>query len=103
MGHLINLSLVFHTIRHLKFKQVFYRTYYYFLKPTKGKNTHPCLRNVTILYSFPSYIEPATLDGHVFKFLNHKARISKRWNFPLCQDTCPLSNLSIQTKAGGGK
>jgi uncharacterized heparinase superfamily protein len=80
MGHLINLSLVFHTIRHLKFKQVFYRTYYYFLKPTKGKNTHPCLRNVTILYSFPSYIEPATLDGHVFKFLNHKARISKRWN-----------------------
>ena len=22
---------------------------------------------------------------------------------PLCQDTCPLSNLSIQTKAGGGK
>ena len=23
--------------------------------------------------------------------------------FPLCQDTCPLSNLSIQTKAGGGK
>ena len=22
---------------------------------------------------------------------------------PLCQDTCPLSNLSIQTKAGVGK
>ena len=22
---------------------------------------------------------------------------------PLCQDRCPLSNLSIQTKAGGGK
>ena len=24
-------------------------------------------------------------------------------NSPLCQDPCPLSNLSIQTKAGGGK
>ena len=23
--------------------------------------------------------------------------------YPLCQDTCPLSNLSIQTKAGVGK
>jgi hypothetical protein len=27
----------------------------------------------------------------------------KIFSFPLCQDTCPLSNLSIQTKAGGGK
>ena len=27
----------------------------------------------------------------------------KNRDSPLCQDTCPLSNLSIQTKAGGGK
>jgi len=26
-----------------------------------------------------------------------------RDGIPLCQDRCPLSNLSIQTKAGGGK
>ena len=28
---------------------------------------------------------------------------TKKLYIPLCQDTCPLSNLSIQTKAGVGK
>ena len=41
-------------------------------------------------------------------FLQHKMEEYDRLEseiaqLPLCQDTCPLSNLSIQTKAGVGK
>jgi len=34
---------------------------------------------------------------------DRKENIRRIGEVPLCQDTCPLSNLSIQTKAGVGK
>ena len=40
----------------------------------------------------------ANLSGLILAIIRSKKQI-----IPLCQDTCPLSNLSIQTKAGGGK
>ena len=52
------------------------------------------------------------LDTHENKFADYilqmgenltVATIQRRVASPLCQDTCPLSNLSIQTKAGVGK
>ena len=41
-----------------------------------------------------------TLIRSFFNLLNYEIRF---YPIPLCQDTCPLSNLSIQTKAGVGK
>ena len=41
--------------------------------------------------------------GQIFGFSIGIVGLLSSVALPLCQDTCPLSNLSIQTKAGVGK
>jgi len=63
------LFLIFHTLKYLKPKQVYYRLSYIFLRPKISKTKSLHLRFPSLKTKFKSYQEPATLDGCSYTFL----------------------------------
>jgi len=65
------VSLTFHTIRYLKYKQVLARVYYYLRKPRIPKFNSVTTRKMIAPWGAPAYMRPATSDGETYSFLGH--------------------------------
>ncbi len=73
-------SLLLHTIRYLKLRQLFYQIYYRVRKPRLKPQQDPILRGAQADWPFSAFLEPATDDGETFEFLGQVALFKGNWN-----------------------
>ena len=76
------ISRYFHTIRYLKFKQIYYRIWYYFIKPYIN-NESPVidLRNLENEFCLPIKKKISLINENTFKFLNKsQSLLEVGWN-----------------------
>ncbi len=71
------ISLYFHTVYHLKFKQIFFRIFYYFFKPSINDFSTPNLRELKISFCLPIKKFSRLENEDTFLILNQKASLSK--------------------------
>ena len=71
------ISLYFHTIRHLKFKQIFYRIWFNITKPKIDKRLLPKLRLSKNKFCSPVKKKVSLLNKDTFSFLNKSQLFSK--------------------------
>lgn len=83
------LLLYYHSIRHLKLRQIIYRLYYWFGKPIVRRRALASLGDFFVrkwkkMWSAPSYMEQSYFESGEFCFLGEKGRVSSRsdWNNP---------------------
>ena len=74
--------LTFHTLRYLKFSQIFYRGYYRLSKPKVVENKKFQTRDVIDNWESPTYQTAASSDGKTFTFLGQTADLQDDWNAP---------------------
>lgn len=77
-----HFMLLFHTIRFLKVKQLFYQVYYRLRKPRYYNLPDPKLREALTNWSGAAFISPATINGDTFTFLGETGDLQKGWNNP---------------------
>lgn len=87
--------LTFHTLRYLKFSQLFFRGYYLLTIPKIHENQPFKTRDIIETWEAPAYQLEATLDGRSFTFLGQTARIDGNWN-ALFHSKLWLYNLHYQ-------
>ena len=87
------ISRYFHTIRHLKVKQIYSRILFYSLKPSLNNSPAPSLRILKKNFCFPIQKNSTLFNEHTFHFLNkseplsvigwndHDKTISKLWRY----------------------
>jgi uncharacterized heparinase superfamily protein len=75
-------TLLFHTVRYLKPKQIFYQIYYRIRKPRLNPQPKPVLRGTLGSWSGAAFLNPATDDGRTFVFLGQVANFDGNWNDP---------------------
>lgn len=71
------ISLYFHTIYHLKIKQILFRLFYFFYKPNIKDFSTPKLRELNKSFCIPIKKFPSLVNNDTFLFLNQKASLSK--------------------------
>ncbi len=75
------ISLYFHTIRFLKFKQIYYRLLYYFTKPNINHHVSLNLRSTKNLFLLPVKKKSSLSKNNIFTFFNISKSLSKiGWN-----------------------
>ena len=76
------ISRYFHTIRYLKFKQIFYRTWYYFVKPSINNESQVIdLRILENEFCSPIKKKISLINENTFKFLNKsQSLLEVGWN-----------------------
>ena len=71
----------FHTIRYLKFKQIYYRFWFHFIKPIIRKNLQIDLRVIENEFCSPIKKKISLLNENTFQFLNKSQSLSEvGWN-----------------------
>ena len=89
------ILLVFHTIKYLKFLQLFFQIYYRLTLPKLRSLPQISFREKHSKFNFPAFKELSSYDGNRFTFLGVTADLSKGWN----DDALPklwLYNLHYQ-------
>lgn len=75
------LIYYFHTIKHLRFIQIFARIYKYFLKSKPDLRIRPSIRGRAGVWISPAQKDPSLVDAEEFVFLNEHGNISDvGWN-----------------------
>ena len=75
------ISQYFHTIRHLKFKQIYYRIWFHLVKPSIAKSLAHDLRFTKNQFCSPIKNKISLFNNNTFKFLNKSASLSEvGWN-----------------------
>lgn len=74
--------LLFHTVRHLKARQLAYQVCYRVRKPRLRELLSPVVRGELSSWPGVSFLEPATQDGKAFSFLGQTSRFDGNWNNP---------------------
>ena len=87
------ISRYFHTIRHLKVKQIYSRILFYSSKPSLNNSPAPSLRILKKNFCLPIQKNSTMINEHTFHFLNkseslsvigwngHDKTISKLWRY----------------------
>lgn len=78
----MNWRLLFHTVRHLKARQLAYRIYYRVRGPRFRELPAPVARGELSSWPGASFYAPATEDGQTFSFLGQTSRFDGNWNNP---------------------
>lgn len=73
-------SLLLHTVRYLKLRQLFYQVYYRLRKPRLKAQRKPVSRGTWVSWPFSAFLEHATDNGETFEFLGQVARFNGNWN-----------------------
>lgn len=76
----VNILLYFHTVKYLKFKQIFFRLYYFFYKPSVSIKIQK-ISVKKIISSIPRHFiskEKISLKNNIAEFLNHTVDISNK-------------------------
>ncbi len=77
------LSLYFHTLRHLKLGQIYWRLWYQVTRPRVDASPQPDLRPVSGHWVAPTQRRQSLEDGEKFIFLNESGRLSEvDWDGP---------------------
>ncbi len=75
------ISLYFHTIRYLKFKQIYYKIWFYLVKPKIDESLSYNTRFLENKFCQPIKKKISLLNENTFKFLNHSLSASEvGWN-----------------------
>ena len=75
------ISQYFHTIRHLKLKQIYYRICFHLIKPSISKSPATNIRVSKNEFCSPIKKKISLLNDHTFKFLNKpKSLLDVGWN-----------------------
>ena len=72
--------LYFHTLRHLKFAQVYGRLAFHIRSPKPDMRIAPSLRRLEAVWSEPLSREQSMLEEERFRFLNIENELPKGWN-----------------------
>ena len=75
------ISYYFHTIRYLKLKQIYYRIWFYLIRPSINKSSKSDLRILKNNFCLPIQKKPTLLKREKFYFLNKSGTLSEiGWN-----------------------
>lgn len=75
------ISYYFHTIRYLKFKQIYYRIWFHLIRPSINKSSKSDLRILKNNFCLPIQKKPTLLKREKFYFLNKSGTLSEiGWN-----------------------
>lgn len=79
---MLPLRLLFHTVKHLKARQVIYRLFYQFRTLQVSSPQFVARRSLPLPATWPAYKHFSTQDGKTFAFLNSIGDITGGWNNP---------------------